>query len=258
MVRPLKKCKEDGTPYTRAPKVEALLKEISGADPATLLGRVALTDRKHAQYLPDEVLVYLLRHALRMRDDPTATALLPQLGRRCAQILKHKVRETNAFNATEVRQETLSRLYELFAEDLKKPDVGVLDYFEVRFNDAFRALRVEVIRKALRQNALLVCLDEQVSNDGESEIVVIESADPSSEADVEREALNAELHRLIQQLPLAERQAILRKYFDGLKTESTDPLEDTVATVCGVSGSEIRSRLRSAYARLKKRMEVKS
>jgi DNA-directed RNA polymerase specialized sigma24 family protein len=136
----------------------------------------------------------------------------------------------------------------------------VLDYYEVHFNSAFAVLRTGVIRDELTRVMPLesVTRTDTTAPDKEDEDSTLpELEDLSKRADVVLSAQNHELHRLIQQLPPAERAAVLWKYFYDLKTESADPAETTVASLCGVSGSEIRSRLRTAYARLKNRMEEK-
>ena len=85
MVRPLTKCKEDGTPYARPPVIEQLLAQLLVTDPTTIPARAAITDRTDALYLPPEVIVHLIRHALRMQDYDTANALLSRLGERCCR-----------------------------------------------------------------------------------------------------------------------------------------------------------------------------
>lgn len=256
MVRPLKKCTEDGVPYSRPPAIERSIAQALAAAPATLLARAAISDRRNAEYLAPEVLVHLIRHALRMQDYSTANALLGCLGKRCAQMLKRRVRETTAFRASDVREETVSRLYELFAEDTKNPDDVPLDYYEVHFNKAFVTVRAGIIRKAFAHQAPLESLSDS-SDEGE-DVEPVELQDLSPAADVVLCAENEQLARLIQALPRDEREAIVWKYFFNLKTESTDQTERTVASLCEVSGSEIRSRLRAAYARLKKRIEETS
>jgi DNA-directed RNA polymerase specialized sigma24 family protein len=251
MVRPLKKCKEDGIAYTRPPKIEGILIEVLAANATTWPDRARITNKQDAQFLPPEVLVHLIRHSLRMQDHGTMYALLPRLGERCAQLLKRRVSDTNLFDAADLREEMVASLYGLFVDDLWNPEDGVLDYFEIHFNHAFATLRAGIIRKTLAASAPLDSLDEPADEDE----APAELADLSPDTDIVLSAENEELHRLIQALPFAEQQAIVWKYFYGLKTESTDPAERTVASVCGVSGSEIRARLRSAYARLKNRME---
>jgi DNA-directed RNA polymerase specialized sigma24 family protein len=257
MVRPLTKRTKQGVPYTRPPGIEQSISQALTEAPAALAARSTITDRRDARYLPPEVVVHLIRHALRVPDNVTANALLMALGQRCAQLLERRVRETRAFNARDVREETLGRLYELFAEDLKNSADALLDYYEVHFNSAFATLRATVIREEIAHVGPLEALSAAGDDDDEGSEPV-ELKDLSSAADVPRCAENEQLHRLIQALPPDEREAILWKYFFDLKTESTDPTEKTVASLCGVSGSEIRSRLRAAYARLKQRMEEKS
>jgi RNA polymerase sigma factor (sigma-70 family) len=256
MVRALTKRKEDGTPYTRLPRIEQLLTRVLATDPATLPTRAAISDRTDALYLPPEVLVHLIRHALRMQDPRTASAILPRLGERCAELLKRRVPDSNAFDAADVREDILSALYGLFVDDQWSPADGVLDYYEVHFNHAFSTLRNGIVRKALASSAPLDPLDEPLDGD-DDEAPPADFADLSPDADLLQCAQKAELHRMIQALPPDERQAVVWTYLYGLKVESIDPAEKTVAHLCGVSGSEIRSRLRSAYARLKKRMEEK-
>jgi hypothetical protein len=259
MVRALKKHNQDGLRYTRPAQIERAIAEVLNEPPAAWLDRAKIVDKGNPKYLAPEVLVHLVRHALRMQDYPTANALLPCLGERCIRVLKRTVSVSAVFDADEVRDETVSRLYELFAEDPQSPDEGILDYYEIRFESAFATLRANVIREATARAAPLMPLtstDGQEDAEGDEPIELQELASDSEAAVLSAE--NAELHRLIQALPPVECDAVTWKYVYGYKTESNDPGETTVATLCGVSGSEVRSRLRSAYARLKKWMEEKS
>jgi RNA polymerase sigma factor (sigma-70 family) len=258
MVRPLKKRNQQGVLYTRHPSIEKVLTEVLVEPPSAWPARAKIVDRSDTKYLPMEVLVHLTRNSLRMQDYTTAHALLPCLGERCASLLKRRLQKSAVFNADDVLEETVARLYELFANDVADPADGVLDYYEVRFNSAFAALRANVIRDETAHAAPLVSLtdndEEQTEDAGLPELEELSTDRDSVVLSAEKE----ELHRLIQRLPADERSVVVWKYLYGYKTESTDPSEDTVATRCGVSGSEVRARLRSAYARLKKWMEEKS
>jgi hypothetical protein len=173
MVRPLTKCKKDGAPYRRPQVIEQSIAQALATAPATLLTRAAISNRHNAEYLAPEVLVHLIRNALRMQDYSAANTLLGSLGERCAHLLKRRVRETTAFNAGDVREETISSLYELFAEDVRNPNDGVLDYYEVHFNSAFATLRAGIIRKAIAQSAPLESLSGSSDDEDESESVEI-------------------------------------------------------------------------------------
>ena len=259
MVRKLTKKDKSGQTYTRPAEIEQSISATLIQSPSSWIERAAVSDHRSAEYLAPEVVVHLIRHSLRMQDFSTTTLMLDKFGKQLARRLERQVKESRAFNAAIVREETLSRFMELFAEDLNQSGQGILDFYEIRFDSAFATLRAQVIRyERLRAGPL-----ESLSADGpryadDDEPEPIELPDLSPEADIVTIAENVELYRLVQALPADERDAILWKYYDDLDTESTDPSKATVATRAGVSGSEIRSRLRAAYARLKKQMEEKS
>lgn len=259
MVRALKKRDKNGQLYVRPQTIEQSITAALTQTSASWIASAAISDRRNAQYLAPELVVHLIRHSLRMQDYSTANFLLQKFGERVMRLLEHHVKESHAFSAAIVREETLSRFLELFAEDLNEPEVGVLDFYELRFNRALAALRAQVIRyERLRTTPLESVSAHEPRNADEEEPEPIELPDLSPGADVVTSAENAELYRLVQALPPDERAAILWKYYSDLDTEATDPTKTTVASLAGVSGSEIRSRLRAAYARLKKRMEEKS
>jgi DNA-directed RNA polymerase specialized sigma24 family protein len=260
MVRPLTKCNKQGNPYQRLPAIDASIAQALQDSLTTFVSRSAVTDRDDPQYLDTEVLVHLIRNALTANDTAASTALVGCLGIRCLRILRHRVRPNRLFNATDVHEETISRLYEQFADDQANPALGTLDFYEIRFNQAFAALRTSVIREELSRHAPggrpLEPLPDRES-DAEPDAIEWDALD-RAESDPERSAESAEFWRMVQSLPLDEREAIMGKYLFGHKVESTDPEELTVATLCEVSGSEIRSRLRSAVAQLKWMKEQKS
>lgn len=148
MARPLTKCKKDGVLYTRPDTVEV---EIDGAlqlDLPALRRRLLVTDRSSPKYLCSECLVHLIRDALRRSDDQRRDAVLEILFGRCEAILKAKISERLP-NAEILREEALSELAELLASDGTGKRPNELDVYECRFNLAFRALRIDVIRREL-------------------------------------------------------------------------------------------------------------
>jgi DNA-directed RNA polymerase specialized sigma24 family protein len=259
MVRALKKRHKNGQLYVRPQAIEESIAAALIQSPESWIASAAGTDHRNSQYLAPEVVVHLIRHSLRMQDYSTANVLVQKFGERVMRLLERHVKESRAFSSAIVREETLSRFLEFFAEDLIEPDEGVLDFYELRFNRALTVLRAQVIRyERLRTTPLESVSAPELRNAEEEEPEPIELPDLSPGADVVTSAENAELYRLVQALPPDERDAILWKYYKDLDTEATDPTKTTVASLAGVSGSEIRSRLRAAYARLKKRMEEKS
>src|SRR5262249_1061228 len=156
----------------------------------------------------------------------------------CTRQLRRRVPPSRAFDAFEVREAVMERLYELFAKDLQNPAAATLDYYEVRFNRAFAKLCADVLREEIRHLAALEPLPNfDISSDDDS----YEPPGFFSDLDPVAQAENAELHRLIQGLPSSQRDAVIWKYFYGHKTESGNPEEVTIASLSGVSGREIRA-----------------
>jgi hypothetical protein len=263
MVRPLTKTKKTGELYTRRPNIEACLAHAVRQAPATLRERAAVANPKDLQYLPSEALVHLSREALRTQDMVTAGTLINCLGRRCMGNLLRTIQASNLFDADEVRGEVQCKLYDLFADEAADPTNNALDFFEAQFNKAFVTLRFHVLRDVYRRNARFEAPLPTVAlaaDGGEREDDVSEVGDSANEppdCDPVMQAESHELLRRIQALPAKEREAVMLKRL-GFETESVDPQETTVATLCGVSGRAIRDRLRSAKARLKRMEEEKS
>ena len=63
MQEPLRRMGKDGTPYTRAPEIEALIKKLESVEPTVRILQFDGISRRRPEYVPTEVLVYLLRRA---------------------------------------------------------------------------------------------------------------------------------------------------------------------------------------------------
>jgi hypothetical protein len=157
-------------------------------------------------------------------------------------------------NPEAIREEILSQFATLFVPDQdQEPD---LDFYECRFNSAFRTLQIDVVRSELRQvNRIAVPTVE--NEEGES--------DDSDEA-------FSRLSPDLQTLPSQENSILLRQLLThpditpqekdaivlvamGFKIESNDPMESTAAKICGCDGRTIRNRLARARAKLSRLQE---
>lgn len=253
MVRALTKRKQNGVLYTRRPDIEFCLENVTRLAPATVRERAGVMDESDPEFLPSEVLLHLIRNALRSQDHSTANALIGILGRRCLDNLVRHLRPSRRFDAEALREDILRKLYELIADEVGDPEKNELDYYEVQFNSAFATLRVGFLRAAYRHNAHFADPPPTAneSEDGVEAVDAADQADELPETDLQLQADAYDLLCRIQALPPEECEAATWKYF-GYKTESTDPNETTVASLCGVSGRVIRARLHSAKSRLKK------
>lgn len=248
MARSLKKRKQDGTRYERPPDIEAKTDLALGQDVETLRQRAVL-DRTSPGYLPSECLVHLIREGCRKDDQPMMNALLPALLKRCEANLLAKVPDTDFRNAARIREEVMERFVDLFFD---AEDGDELDFYECRFNAAFRALRIDLIRrersrvKQVSEPATETRGEESQPEDVKLVRISKELSVPSTQ---ESTVSLGELSEAVNALPEEERKAVVLRHM-GYEVESEDPNKETIATLCGVTGRTIRNRLNRAAAEL--------
>jgi DNA-directed RNA polymerase specialized sigma24 family protein len=259
MPRPLTKTARDGRLYQRDPWIESAITALSALPPSALVERARNSGADTADFVPSECLVYFIREAWRRRDKSTTTDLVGVLFTRCERILKRKIPDRDVPNGEHVRQNILGDLGLLLAQDNAK-----LDYYECRFNRAFKSLYIGHARKEFDAvNELspgpAEANDEGTVDDGLIEKLsgALSNADNSDHGLVETgEAIFREdAVRALRALPDNERRAFVLIYGFGYKEESDDPEEVTAATLCGVTGRTIRNRLASAKTKLSRLKE---
>jgi hypothetical protein len=260
MARPLTKTKSDGTPYRRPSEVETRIDQVLRLTPSLLLRRLSITDRDHPSYLSSEVLVHLLREEFRRwrksGDQGHMQALLQALLSRCEAILLVKVPDGALPNASDVRQKILDDLLECFVQDGAGSHPDELDLYECKFNLAFRALRIDAVRSALRRRAKEVPMaalglpEESGASDADEEVLARISEELCLPPAQEGDAFRAALLEAIEALPDDERRAVTLVHVLGYQEESDDPREITAATLSSCTGRTIRNRLKRAAAKL--------
>ena len=258
MVRALTRRGGAGQPYARPTNVEAEIEGALGEDRLGVRRRLLATDEASPGYLRSESLVYLVREGGRIRDEDLQNTALRVLLSRCAKILDSQI-DDSVPHASDLREEVLSEFGVLLASDGigKCPDE--LDYFEIRFNAAFKAFRVDVLRREKRRLDPIAELPSQIEERQPDEQVV-DSHPPLLEvfqlpANQEDRVFRKEVWKTITQLPPEQRKALMLCSVLGYKVESTDPTETTAATLCCCTGRTIRNRLARAQAELARLME---
>jgi hypothetical protein len=257
MARPLSKTKDDGTRYTRFPAIEAAINQALGQGLDTLRDRARIRDPRAPGYLPSESLLHLIREAGRRGDDRSRNGLLPLLLERCHANLNNKV-DDDIPNAERLRRDILNEFGELFAIDGSPDDKLALDFFEVRFNLAFKNFRIDRVRAVLDEHRMQVALAEDESETAEQELdneVLARLADLRGDGNPEDSVFRKQIIAAIKALPEDERKAVLLVHYYGYKIESNDPNEITAATLCGVRGRTIQNRLTRAIQKLSKLKE---
>lgn len=256
MARPLTRTELDGALYVRPPGVEVQIDEAAQLSFADLRVRLLVTDRNDPRHLRSECLVHLIREGRRSGNQALMSAVLPVLLGRCEANLLVKVPDGGMPDATSLRQEILDDLTELFVMDGSGDFPDELDFYECRFNKAFRALRIDGVRRdARRRKRTIKVVDlppPEVENmpdayeDAFARVSETFRVLPTQEWDVFREPFV----QAIEALPPDEREAVMLVHVFGYKVESEDPEEETAATRCKCTGRTIRNRLTRAAAKL--------
>jgi len=184
------------------------------------------------------------------------SAVLPVLLSRCEANLLATVSDGAMPDAASLRQEILDELTELFVMDGAGDFPDELDFYECRFNKAFRALRIDGVRRDARRRKRTIKVVDLPPLEAESVLDAYEDAFakvsetfrvlPTQEWDVFREPFV----RAIEALPPDEREAVMLVHVFGYKEESENPEEETAATRCNCTGRTIRNRLTRAVAKL--------
>jgi hypothetical protein len=251
MARPLTKHDRNGNLYVRQLSTERTLESALDMDLSTLSRSARILDPGTPGFLPPECLVHLIRDARRRNDETRMNELLPILLQRCEDALAAAV-SNQLPDAAYLREEILAQFSELFAMDGSGDNPDELDFFEVRFNRAFKTFRIDVLRKETRIHANQVPVpDTQEGELTSDDELFVRMSDAFRAPPAQGSYLSLRrLAEAISTLPADEQKAVVLCHVLGYDEESEDPAKITAATLCGVTGRTIRNRLARAATML--------
>lgn len=261
MAQPLTKRKGDGTLYTRPDRIEAKIDlALRHSWPAILIW-AAEKDTHHADYLPSECLVHLIRKAHRDGAERERDKLVRYLLGRARTYLQITLPDHRAPNADYVRKETLGRLGELLAEDTTGDNPDELDFYECQFKTALGSVRTDLVRIEINTQRRSRPLPEDEETDPEDPsrpdwIAKLASERTQTPATHESDVFAKQLAEALSTLTPGERDAVILDIM-GYEEESQDPNKDTIATQCGITGRAVRYRLNKAGEKLSRFKEEK-
>jgi len=261
MAQPLTKTKVGGELYVRPKRVEDQINEVVCLSLSELRLRLLVVDRNAPSYLCSECLVHLVRQGRRSENQQLMSAVLPVLLRRCEANLLVKIPDGGTLDATNLRQEILDNLSDLIVKDGTSDFPNELDFYECRFNKAFRTLSINAIRRDERRRKRdIIAVDlppfEAKSETGAYDNLFDKVLDTfKNPATQEWHVINEQLWKAIKDLPINESKAIIFVNILQYKVESDNSEEVTAATLCNCTGRTIRNRLARAAAKLSPLME---
>lgn len=240
MAQPLTKVKKNGERYARPPSVEANVDGVLREDAAGIRRRLLVADANDADYLKSECLVHMARELTRRGEIELRNTVVMALFIRGEAILKSKIDASQIPNAEELRETILQEFALLLASDGADENPDELDFFECKFNAAFRAFRIDILRRSKRADSHASLSTD--AHDTEDEVRTNQDV-PSRRGEQEDGLTRVEL---LDRLPQQLREAVILCHEMGYEAESEDPEKITAAKLCKVSGRTIRDRLKKA------------
>lgn len=162
-----------GKAMNRPLEVEAEIDAVLLETPQRLHERLGVKTPSEPSYLRSETLVHLIRQALRRRE--TGEEFFFVLNARCDAILKARLSATIT-DVDQLRQDILTDLATSIVEDILT-GADAMDFFECKFNLAFRGMRIDHLDKHLFRQGKTIQLKPHDSEGDEPEFP--KSTDPS-------------------------------------------------------------------------------
>lgn len=245
MARPLTRVsKKTGKTYVRIKAIESEIDRALKDGFTEAIRRARIKDTASPDYVPSECLVHLIRETKRTRKDRESEAYLHLLLARCEANLKGTIRNDGIPNPEQLREDILQHLAMKFAQDAVEGG-GRLDYFEVRFNSGFAALRIDFYN---REAALA---NRSVADSSEIEEEIPDNGAPGQTSDsgfwrssrMEDRIFAKQVATFLKTLPRDEREAVIMCRVWNLTQEDA-------ARRLGVSVKTIYNRLTRADLKL--------
>jgi hypothetical protein len=164
-----------------------------------------------------------------------------------------KVPDGQLPEAASLREEILGAFSELFASDGSGENPNELNFYECRFNRAFKFFRIDMVRREVTRLGPIAQMPvpEEDGEPGSHDEVFARVSEAFRAAPTqEGESVRSELYDAILNLPADERDAVILVHVLGYQEESDDPETVTAATRCDCTGRTIRNRLTRAAKKL--------
>lgn len=266
-LRPLTKRHANGRLYARRSKTTRQIQDALGLDPLAQIGRAMISDKRDPHYLDDEALVYLTRHHWDRGDQHTGDWLFRWLIERCSGIIaKELTRRLPRQAAIDAGQDLLIKLHDCVC------DLGEAgDYLEISFGNWLKCRAIDVRRQwearlereAAYRHEPIEHVAGHAPTGTQGGRPTFQPVEPWNElspspADLLDQhgaaAMRAEeekrLRLAVGALPEPKREAVILHFWEGMKIDSTDPDEPTLARHFGKAEKTIRNWLNAAKAEL--------
>lgn len=253
---PLRKCNKAGIRYIRPKDIVAKLEELTLLPRHEIAARCAVLEREDPKYVPSECLVYLVReHRSRPTDECSEVLYKTLLERLHKRILKPGLEfaETERLVEGNIRDEVVSKFFELLGKDRNVEYQARLDFFEVRFDKCVAGLRNDAKRKLYPQANLHQPMEFE-EDSGEASVEFERAArgySPFGPEELTDPDYSSRLDQAIDNLPSIQKTIVVMLR-SGMNIESKEPSAVTISGTLNKTPKTIAKSRDLAFATLKK------
>lgn len=257
-IPPLRKRKKDGQLYTRPAEIEALIASTLSLPFDDFIDRAGITDRRHPNYLPSEILVHRIRATRQNNSDRQFNALyrilIDRVIRSCPRTdTRIGDQDAEIGKLVDVRELVLDRFVRLILIDRGTYE-DKLDIFEARFDRAVMLLRRDAFRRTSRRHDPMTPLEYDESGALPDHVETsLADLKPKSMSLEEEITYRFQLRRAIDSLPDKERRVIDMIEAD-IPVESDRPDKPSISGALGCTPKTVRNRRASAFEKIRRKL----
>jgi hypothetical protein len=256
VIEPLRKRKAGGGDlYTRPGHIEQMLKLLIALPADEALARARIRNRKSPGWLPGECVLYMTRHAARLRDRRSYERWYEILAERVVAGLPRPANKNRpAARELEIGEAGFLRFIAMLSVDSNVYD-DRLDIWEARFDLALKNLRRDALRKLLPADDELETVAIGDDPGLAEEVERAQGAfDPFDPGRLNEQDFRSRLWDAIDALP-REQNRILTMMAEGIPIGTGVPGEQSIATMLGLHPRTINNHKRRAFETLRLAME---
>lgn len=260
-VKPLTKCRSDGTPYTRRADVEKALARLVQQSRDEVVAALKVRDTSSPLYVKSECIVHLIRDTRHDNDESYFNDLYRELMRRLSSALPRVAGErtdvSESVHAADARDRVRDAFVRKLIEDRAEPGAA-LDYFEVMFASAIAALRTTSMHRAKRQAARAETLeaDEETNEPSLAVERAVGSLDLKEELLSDDPIYRSRVAEAIKDLPDKHRR-VIELIMREMPIDSSDDSVMTIRKAIGVKSEKtVRNRRDEAYQLIREALSI--
>jgi DNA-directed RNA polymerase specialized sigma24 family protein len=253
LLAPLRNRTYDGKLYTRRAITEAKIIELASLSRSELITRCEIGQRKDPGYVPSECLLYFIRASRTDNSDTHFEQLYKILIKRVLRSLPNaESLDGTTISQTDntIREKVLGQFVDLLVSD-RNAYSEMLDYYEINFAHALKALRVSAQKQAWRdEDRSMPLYDDETGEPTAAVERATGSFDPFNTSGFSDNDYRLGLDAAIDALPPEQRRIIMMLQ-QGFPIDSKDPDVITIARTLKKSEKTIRTYRNEAFAALR-------